>query len=414
MVQSMLIKIGRFKFINFLFFLTLLEMVLGGSGRIIVFGELSFRYILFFLIGLTELFIYSKHKLPMSSSFKAVYLFILYLTLHFIISLFYNPSKNVIVEYLGYIPLLSAPFFAFCFKHGFVDTKTTKKTFLFACFVLSLLSLIIWFYVLVTGPSSYQLIEIDLLRKYTYGSLTLEGSMIRVFLKGTVFCAISFVMCFFDWMVGERGKYTKLVMFSCLLSVLLSFTLGFFISITFCLLYLAISLLNKLKFKRLLNIIIISVPVLIFLIVYFDIYTLMLERFSGNYSLGFKLIQTINLIQDTDMFFLFGNGIGHELTIDYGYYVKTAFKFENEWAELLNHTGIVGVCLFLYVLYSIIKDLKELSNKIGNMIPYGFLLGIIILAIENLSNPFLNNAIGLTYVALCCGMTMTNETLDSA
>lgn len=78
------------------------------------------------------------------------------------------------------------------------------------------------------------------------------------------------------------------------------------------------------------------------------------------------------------------------------------------WGELLNHYGLLGFSFFFIMIISTCINLWNKSKIVNNPTYLMFGIGLLVIAIESLSNPFLNNAIGLTFTSLCIGMTQAD------
>ena len=402
----MVLRIRKLNIFRVFFYILIFDLVLGGSGHIISFGPISFRYILFLVVGLIELYLSTGLFVSVNGAYALTFLFLEYLTLSTLVSLNINPVRNVIDEFLGYLPLLLCPFFGYCFKYNVISIKQVKKAFLSACFWLGILSILLWLYAFVRGTGVYQVVEVGFLRRYDIGRLAFSGRLVRLFMKGTVFCTIGFVMCFYDWLNGKKGEKPFITMAVCFASVILSFTLGLYIAAAAGVLLSILKLRKNKRFARVLVLLLISIVVILIVAFRFGVIDLMQERFSGEYTLSFKFIQTRELVRDFIHSPIFGNGLGNVITVNYGYIVSTGYRFENMWGEILDHYGLAGFTIFSLAILITINDLWKKSRR-TNCAEYAmFAIGIIIIAVESLSNPFLNNAIGLTYLAMCIGMTL--------
>ena len=84
----------------------------------------------------------------------------------------------------------------------------------------------------------------------------------------------------------------------------------------------------------------------------------------------------------------------------------TTYAFEWGYLDILLKLGILGLAVYLYFIYLIVKlgtkiinyQLLIIKNKILTL---GLLLGIIVLLTTNIFSPYLNHPLGIGYILLC-------------
>lgn len=141
-----------------------------------------------------------------------------------------------------------------------------------------------------------------------------------------------------------------------------------------------------------------------FLISRLGVVDMMVERFSGpDYTSTYRLTQLSSIIKEFIQKPLFGHGFAYEYTTVYGNTVRTTSGFEVAWGELLVDTGVIGFILFVLIYSRVFRQLSKLSKQ--NKTVYVFLVGLALICLESFTNPFINNAIGLTYFGICAGIT---------
>ena len=133
------------------------------------------------------------------------------------------------------------------------------------------------------------------------------------------------------------------------------------------------------------------------------IFSIFAQRFSGDYDFSYKGTQFKRVLEEVAKRPVFGYGFGYPITIDYGYTVVTAYSFEIMWLQLLLDTGIVGFALFAgHVLLTFYQLHLQYINS-GNTIYMSLACGLMMFCLVSFTNPFMNNAIGLLYYAICVG-----------
>ena len=106
---------------------------------------------------------------------------------------------------------------------------------------------------------------------------------------------------------------------------------------------------------------------------------------------------------------IIGSGLGGELTGDYSILKNFTFHFEIMWLELLFHTGILGFVFYISLIAVVLKDMFKEYKTNGNYYCFIMAMGLVFLCLETSTNPFMNNAIGIGYLAICAGFANSNN-----
>ena len=388
---------------NFLYIFTyaiLTELILGGSGHLLEFGGVSIRHILLFCIIFIEFIISFKNGFYLTKSKKVLLLLIFYFLGEFMYGLLRSMPSNVYNEFSGYMPIISCLFFSTYFRiHD--NINSLKRYIETLCMLLALLNLAMWLYCFITRDANF--IIIHLMKPYNYGNLSLIGTIPRIFLKGSVFICIGFIFKFSDIISNGANFSGYIELFIYFLSVLVSFTVGLYIA-TF-LATIALLVIHKQDNKTKYTAIISTIVIMTFIIIKYDITNIISDRFSGDYTPSFKLAQIKAILSSIDVDFLFGKGLGYAIQVDYGYVEAKTYSFEVMWGQLFLHLGVIGFCLFLYHIYLTLKNLYSKYKITNNRIFLLLLLSVSILCMESMTNPYMNNAIGLLFYAVCVGIS---------
>ena len=133
------------------------------------------------------------------------------------------------------------------------------------------------------------------------------------------------------------------------------------------------------------------------------------NRFSGDYNMSYKGIQFIRVLAESTQSPLFGKGFGYPIKIDYGYLIVNSYSFEIMWLQLLLDTGMIGLFLFsghvLHTIRQLDLQFKRTKNSFFKSMEYS----LIMFCLVSFTNPFMNNAIGLLFYALCVGVAHSSE-----
>ncbi len=381
----------------------LLDLIFGGSGRLIMFGSLSFRTLLFGLVGLYTIFYMLAHRVRIDINIGLMLgLFIIYLILNTIII----GDKPIAIKFdflSRYLYIFMALFYMLYFMkyRGYNDIAYFRSLFEKLTFLFAVFSILLWVYAFRLGASAYSVIEYGFFRPKVYGSFAILGGGIpRVFMKSSIFVPIGLIFQL-DKLVDSPSTTKAMKVFIYALAVLTTFTTGFFIATGIC----VILLLHKKRLlsKRISILIIAAILVGGFVAFRMGIINLMIDRFSSaDYSSTYRFTQIDSIIREFMAKPFFGHGFGHEFTTEYGNTIRTTANFEVAWGELLVDTGIIGFLLFVMIIFSVL--IKLFRRSVNSKTAYVFALGLLLICLESFTNPFINNSIGLTYFGICVGI----------
>ena len=393
---------GNENSLSLLAILTLLELVLGGAGRLISFGSfLTIRYILFFVGLLYFVFILylNDFKIQNNLFYNPVLLFFAFLAISIMTAMFNKtPIRDIFDTTKSYLYLLMIFPFSL-YLRNMRQVHKAVDLFVYASTLIALLSTGI-FGLLLVSPSFFNSIN-SILQRFDYGHLAMVGGITRVFLKTGCYMAIAFVIELFRFIniKEKRSVFVLIRMGLQLFGVFATLTMGIWIALAAGI----IICLFLSKGIRKIGIIFLATIFGALLFWKFGGYVMEIisSRFSSSdTSLVIKSNQFFKIIQVWSENMLFGKGMGITIFFDSGIAVREMIKFEIFWLELLVYTGILGFLSYIYILvktfYFGIKSLKEKSGFDSNQIK-GLLVGLFMMCIITSVNPFLNNPIGIGY-----------------
>lgn len=376
--------------------IVLAELLLGGSGRVLAFGPLSIRILI--LIGLLcyEVLLLFKNKIIAKQSNLLLICILLDFAVMLIYSIPNNDIPSAIDTFSGYIVIAVCPVFVYLFGENGELLNSARKVLYFCTILLSLITYALWSISLFLRIGG-------LLNTLQYGGLAYIGSIPRLFLKGSIFICCALFFSVSDFILLRKAKYLLLsIMYT--LAIIMTFTTSFYVFTALIVLFILYILIGKQHFVRFLvgGIIIGAVGLLV--IYKLGIINVFIERFSGDYNFSYKGIQLLTILENVLQRPVFGHGFGYIIKVDYGYIVKNIYSFEVMWAQLLLDTGIVGTVLFVS---HVMLTLHKLHNKFkltGASVFLAFELSVIMICLVSFTNPFMNNAIGLMFYAICVGI----------
>jgi len=391
--------------VNLLAVIIIIELVLGGSGRLIAFGSLlTIRYILFLFALAYFAASFVKNKFTLKR--KAFYIDIILFFFMFFVSLASGIYRgydlgNILRTSQGYLYLL----IYFPFSIMINNTEKSKKMHtLFAncTVVLAIISIAI-FVIFKLNPSSYSIIT-PILNRFNYGYIAMRGGLPAVFLKTSPYMAIGFIIFLFQFInIKDKRNITNLIkLLLLLIGCIATMSMGIWIAV-FVGVFLVI-VLSEGKYKRaaIISIAFISVIIMVLFLGYIS-ESLGNRLSTSDSSYIVKFNQLLTLIDYWAKHPLLGNGFGVEVTFTSELGTREMINFELFWVQILVNMGILGFLLYSNIivkaLYYSIRTWKDIPKN--DMVLIKSLgVGLIALCIVSSVNPFLNNPIGIGYLIL--------------
>ncbi len=376
--------------LKIIFVITLLELFLGGGGRVFEIGAATLRIFLFFLNITIVLVLYMYHKripkyvLLLSSAVLAI------LISYTLLGWLNGAAFALIVEDVK--PL--SYFFSILFFSYYIDSEQRVQL------VVSMIKKTSVFMAIgyIGIQTLFFLGKLDFLSFYQYANTQLSpsdfifrGTGGLFFYKGFLYMIVGLIF----W-IHTRSKRKGLAILIIMVAMILTGTRGFILMFGFLYaLFYGIPLLLKLNVKILL-----LAAVLIFGSIYF----------FGNFELGDKelsdsiriqqLIQVAERISPISFFIGHGFGIGvpvREVHMEIGY------------LEVFHKQGVFG--LSLWALFFIILYNAYIKDKNFPGIRRAFFLGSLFVILLSLTNPFFNNPIGISlFLIALASMMALNKT----
>ena len=405
------IKINHLTILAFVMYILLIDLVLGGSGNLFAVGPLSVRKV-FVVIAVGLLFIDALiNGIKMNVESILALCFIVYLIFSWTWGLIQGNSMSFATDELfGYFSLLLIPVYFTCFSRNEINLENYMKLFRALTIVLSLLAIAMWLLCLVGGVAVSSLIYRSLLQ-YNYGYISFVGIIPRLFLKGHVFICIGSLFAVYKMFTQKVTFKDVVTMGIYFFAIIISFTTGFLVFASVIMMLIFIHCASKDARKAVIPACIIIL--LVIAVIQFGGLDAFKERFSkanndGILSASVKGKEFVVLLDEFTRSPLIGTGLGGRLTNYYPVLKNYSFRFEIMWLELLYHTGIAGFGLYISLLAVTFIDMfKEYRIK-GFHYSYIMAMGLLFLCFESCTNPFMNNAIGIGYLAICAGFVSSS------
>ncbi len=273
------------------------------------------------------------------------------------------------------------------------------------------------------------------------------GGFWRVFIQSQVYSLLTFFIIFpffnlHNYLISNKISSFKLkikknnllnpyflILTACLTTILLSFSRSYWVALIFTLLiYYFVILFLKIKFLDFLKI---NVKIIIITIISFAIVFLVINLppkiDGGNLasmlgkratemeaSSSSRINQLKPLLREIAKHPVIGSGFGTTVTYfsnDPRIVPETAgqtgefttYSFEWGYLDLILKFGVVGFCIYLFLIFKILRKLFDLR--------FGFFLALISLLIVNIFSPYLNHPLGIGFLILA-SVVVENKNLS--
>jgi hypothetical protein len=364
------------------FYFMLLELFIGGAGRLITIGSLTLRMYLFMGAMVISIILFlNGYKISQLSKI-VILLFIFIFSLGILNGLLhYTETSRIIDDAKMASFFFILPFFDFLIN----DRKTINviiNLIKFSALVMAISYLLILI-ALFTGFTNFQELY-DILAKEEYAEefgFRGEGAIMY---KGFAYMCMGFFFFLF-----EKNKLLKITACSIILiATILTLTRGLIVVIGIITIpYFIYQTIVKEK-KVLVGaivLLILAVGIIVSVPIYLE-------------TLGDKtdsdLVRTIQISQVIERIdwksWLIGHGYGVGLPISAGHLEITYF-------ELFHKLGFLGLLYWLFILLALFILYKR-SSIIDKAITTPIIFSVLFLYIESATNPFLINSIGLTLI----------------
>lgn len=367
-----------------LYTVTVLELFLGGGGRLLEFGPITLRMVLFALCICASMVLLVFHK---NNDGDAVLfslgLSVVYLLVHgfgfFNGAIKGNDWADLFNDAQPSLYWMLAPFFAIML--GSVSVVRATATML--CLSGALLA--IMYLISVAGLWS-GILEFD---KF-YQSLDSTGEFFFrgenfFFYKGFLYLAISIVFLMF-----MRGRLSRVALFLVIVAMTLTLTRGFVISTAAAIIFMLIGLR---RWKSLAAALVLTLVSGFFVWFY-------LPGTSAGFS---EQREVSNNVRLDDLTFMLENASASTLLIGEGFgsYINERLNIENSFLWIGWKLGVVGLIFWLLPLVMSFVYYRRIDkDDLNHNLACAFFYSIILVYIQTGSNPFLNNPIGLSFVLI--------------
>lgn len=367
------------KISNFIFFLSLFEIFIGGGGNFFKYSGISLRMVFFGL----NMFFFAIYVLKKSKfNITLVYITLLFIILHILSTIIgiYNdaPLEYLKANFQGSLIFILLPYYAF--KINSIE----KVEHIYSLIKKSAIVLVI-FHFLFMYILKIKLFDFN----YIYAIISqYQDIKFRdeqfFFYSGFIYICIGIL--FFIKDNTFKNKIISIILF---ISVIATLTRGFIFFTAFVVSLYYFILSKNVKMK--LYLIILGILFSIFIIPF------LAENRSerSKYISDDIRIQTNNeVIKNTNISsFLLGHGFGKGVSI------RPVF-IENSFIDIFYKQGIIGLAFWFFLFFYLSYKTYLLKKNIYFSKGVIFWLSTMFIYLQSFSNPFVNNTIGIPFIML--------------
>ena len=365
-----------------LFTISLLELFIGGGGRLIAVGPVSLRMVLFAACLAATLVAILFPRRRSDGVLLAMLLVLIYLLVHVgglvIGAIESNDPSQLPTEFQQSLYWLAAPFFALMIQSE-DDVRRYASVAQGAGIGLACAYLVI-LAGLISGLISVSLVRAVLSRG---GEISFRSGEFFIY-KGFLYLGISIV-----FLVAIRGKYWALLATLAAFAMALTFTRGSILSTSAGVL---LMLCVQRRWRVAVPIMLLVAATAIFVWIYLpsvDPAALANRDQSTNQRLQDMTYMFYHARTST---FLVGEG--------YGSLINDRFNIENTFLWALWKLGTLGLLFWMIPLSLCVYYYTKIPNSRSNPLANAYLFGTVVVYVQTSTNPLLNNPIGLSFVML--------------
>ncbi|WKK58406.1 O-antigen ligase [Sphingobacterium sp. BN32] len=351
------------------FYVVIIEIVIGGSGRMIEFGPLSLKMVLFAIALIISFF--SLREVKSSEVFKIQTFFIITLLTSFLVAIFNRADPPAFLEDMK--PLL----FIFMINYFAINIKT-RKDIEIVTLLIKRASLIMAIIYLLTVLALF----LGVLNFTTFYEQQSEGSEIMFrneyfFLyKGFLYLGIGFFFCLLS--IKKLDKLFALILF---IALALTLTRGFILAALLLFAYYVFFLNKSISLK--------SITIVLGVVSFIYFLPLLFDTLGDKSDSDMIRITNINEVLDalTIPSFFIGHGFGIGVPI-------RPVHMEISYLEIFHKQGIFGLSFWIFLFVFLVKKYIQLKIFKKEALPYVLSVGFVYL--QSFTNPFINNPIGIS------------------
>ena len=369
-------NVGLLFFLKLLFVPILYELVIGGGGRYLEIGPLSFRMV-FFGISLALSFVYFLNKQIVKRNIITITVFFTMLILFSSVVGYFNsaPVEFVLGDLKPLFFFYIILFFSLVIKKlediEKIGSIIKKGSVLLA--VLYILVILLLLFGKIDFASFYE-------KQNDIGEIMFRNDSLFIY-KGFLYLCIGF----FFYLFSDKW-YAKLILIFLFFSIVLTLTRGFILFTALIAVYYVFFINRNILVKICMSII--GLIVIIALPFFIE----SLGDKSGSDSARFVQINQV-LADVNPVSFFIGHGFGIGVPV-------RPRGMEISFLEIFHKQGLLGLTFWFAIFTYIFLMYYNIKNKEYKKIAIPFLLSVVFIILQSGTNPYMNNPIGLSMILI--------------
>jgi hypothetical protein len=367
--------------INGLFIIMLLELFIGGSGRLIQLGPLTLRMVLFGTCLIVFAFSIYLRLRRLDGQRLAFGLLLFYLLVH-IFGLIIGAvnganTGDMFTEFQHSLYWLAAPFFAMVLQSPAMVQRASVVVRV-AGVVLAVAYFMVLALLLFGKMSILEILPL----LHDSGEVVVRGDNF-LFYKGFLYLGIAVV-----FFVGIRGRFSMFLAGLVWVALVLTLTRGFLLSTSVAVLLMLATQVRRIAATFALIMIMIAAFVILVYVPSQKVASFSENRSESTNQRTHDLVAIIENM--TPKTFLIGEGYAAE--------ENDRQEIENSFLWAQWKLGVMGPVFWMTPLFLCAYFYLKIPDRRHHRIATAYFFGTVVVYVETLTNPFLNNPIGLSYV----------------
>lgn len=363
--------------LKLLFIPLLYELVIGGSGHYLEIGSITVRMLLYVLAIFLGVFYIGVKKALSRDLFIILFVFTVLCLFSIVVGYSNNANTSSVLEDIK--PLIF--FYILIFFNTVINSlddiikisSIIKKGALFLA-ITYFIVIILLFYGVIDFVSFYE-------RQNDIGEILFRYDLF-FFYKGFLYLCVGYF-----FFILSKGFLNQILAFLMLLSIFLTLTRGFILFTILITFYYYIFINKRLVVKSFF----LSISLIIAIFVIPILIEALGDRSDSDMIRFTTLFEVVDRINPLTLIIGQGFGVGVP---------SRPIHMEVSFLEIFHKQGLIGVSFWIILFTYIFSLYYRIKNKDYRRIAMPFLLSVIFIILQSLTNPYMNNPIGLTMILI--------------
>ena len=366
-----------------LFTIVAMELFIGGGGRLTTFGPMTLRMVLFAVCLCCSVYfaLYRSQKgdgTPLALALAAGYLLV-HLPAVLIGVIGGSLPGDITTEMQQSLYWLAAPFFAVALRS--VDMVARAALLVRLAGVVLASGYLLTLAGLAVGAVDFVGLYA---RLNATGEFFFRGESF-FFYKGFLYLGIATV-----FLLAMKHRYSQALLMTVIAALILTLTRGFVLSTSLAILLMLVAL-GRWRGVALAAIVVAAAAFMVWIYLPSIDDVFLGQREASNSQRGDDIAYMLDNVKVTTL--MFGSGFGST--------INERINIENTYLWALWKLGIAGLCFWLLPLILSFRYYRRVSRKSPQFnVACAFFFGTVVVYVQTMTNPYLNNPIGLSFVLI--------------